>query len=610
MKKAKEIISLKTVVGYYEDFENNTLGSRELCERDRDYKDNKQWTDAEVKIIEKRKQPVVTINRIKPKIDFLIGMEQQTRTDPKAYPRTPDHDEAADAATEAIRFVCDKNDFDYVASDGFENLLVEGTCACDIYAEEVNGKIEVGLGYYQWDRIFYDIHSRAKDFKDSKYKGVVIWMDKDDAILRFPDREKFITTAFSDSSSDTFDDTPRVTWFDKARDRVRVCLIYVLHKNVWHYSYFTKTGFLTDPIPSPYLDEYGNPDCQLEFQSAYIDRDGNRYGVVRQLISPQDEINKRSSKLLHLINSRQTWGNKTAVPDVAKIKGQLHRPDGHIEIEHGEFGRDFGILPTTDQVAGHFSLLQESKQEIDSVGANAALTGKEDRNMSGRALMARSQSGAMELGPVYDSQRAWKRRIYRQIWNRIKQYWTEERWIRVTDNEDNLKFVGLNAPITAQQAFEQQGIEIPQGIDPNDPRLQSVVGKENLVAEIDVDIIIKEAPDTITLQHEQFEELVRMYQANPQGIPWKTIIQASSLKNKKEILEGGELSEEEQAQQQSQQEMADAHMQLEMGDKQATIDKKQAETVQNETKAEKNHAEALKILHEPIESSAGIENSL
>ena len=155
---------LKTVTGYYEDYEKNTIQSRELAERDRDYKDNKQWSDKEVKIIEKRKQPVVTINRIKPKVDFLIGMEQQSRTDPKAFPRTPNHDDAADAATEAMRFVCDNNDFDYIASDGFENMLVEGTCACEVYAEEIKGKIEVKLGYYQWDRIFFDIHSRAKEF--------------------------------------------------------------------------------------------------------------------------------------------------------------------------------------------------------------------------------------------------------------------------------------------------------------------------------------------------------------------------------------------------------------------------------------------------------------
>jgi len=249
---------------------------------------------------------------------------------------------------------------------------------------------------------------------------------------------------------------------------------------------------------------------------------------------------------------------------------------------------------------GQFQLLQESKDEIDAIGANAALTGKEDRSMSGRALLARSQSGTMELGPVFDAHRAWKRRVYRQIWNRIRQYWTEERWVRVTDDENNLKYVGLNKPVTAAQAFEENNLPIPQGLE-NDPRLQARVGTENLVAEMDVDIIIQESPDTVTIQGEQFDLLVQMYQANPQGIPWESVIEASSLRNKDQILGKKDLTPEQEQAQQQQQQMAEAHMQLEMGEKQATIQEKEASSNEKNAKAEKNKAEAMKVLHEPIQ---------
>ena len=60
--------------------------------------------------------------------------------------------------------------------------------------------------------------------------------------------------------------------------------------------------------------------CPLFMQSAYVDRNNNRYGEVRPMISPQDEINKRRSKALHLLTMRQTKAERGAVDDVDLMK--------------------------------------------------------------------------------------------------------------------------------------------------------------------------------------------------------------------------------------------------------------------------------------------------
>jgi hypothetical protein len=77
------------LVQMFEASEESTREARKLSERDRDYYDNKQWTAEETAALEKRKQPVVTYNRIARKIDFLSGLEKQQRKDPKAFPRNP-----------------------------------------------------------------------------------------------------------------------------------------------------------------------------------------------------------------------------------------------------------------------------------------------------------------------------------------------------------------------------------------------------------------------------------------------------------------------------------------------------------------------------------------
>ena len=102
------------------------------------------------------------------------------------------------------------------------------------------------------------------------------------------------------------------------------------------------------------------------------------------------------------------------------------------------------------------------------------------------------------------------------------------------------------------------------------------VAVNNEVADIDVDIILEEVPDTVNLQGEQFDMLVKMYQANPQGIPWESVVEMSSLRNKDKIL-GKDDPEAAQAQQAVLQQRQQAEA-LEMGKTQSEIDENIADT--------------------------------
>ena len=154
--------------------------SRLLSEKARDYYDSKQWTEAEISKLKKQKQAATVINRIKPKMDALMGMEKSAKTTAKAYPRTPKHEQAAEAATEAIRFVLQDNSFDQSRSAAWENILIEGTCGAEVIvkpSKEAGGGYKVIINHLMWDRLIYDPHSRRKDFSDARYLGQVVWMD-------------------------------------------------------------------------------------------------------------------------------------------------------------------------------------------------------------------------------------------------------------------------------------------------------------------------------------------------------------------------------------------------------------------------------------------------
>lgn len=531
----------------FEAAEDATADARQMAERDIDYYHEKQWTAEERSALEKRGQPAVTFNRVKRKVNSLLGIEKQTRKDPKAFPRNPADEEAARAATDALRYVCDDSRWDDKRPEAALDLAVPGTCAVMVGVKQTKQGYDPDIRRIAWDRFYYDPHSCEFDFADAKFLGVVVWMDLDDAQALYPAAADILSGTWKQAQADdTYDDRPKHNlWADYKRRRVRVCEHYYRDAEGWKFCIFTKGGFVVEPQASPYLGDDDQPECPIKAVSLYVDRDNNRYGEVRTMIGPQDEINKRRSKALHLINQRQVRVSPAVNMQANEVRKELARPDGVLVGEQG----DIEVLPTNDMAAANLQLLQEAKSEIDLLGPNAALAGKNEAQMSGRAIMAQQQGGMTESATYLDRLRVLSMAVYRSVWCRIRQFWKEERWVRVTDNDMNTRFVGLNRPVTMiQMAAQQLGVtrdnvkdappEVQQQLQmlAMNPAAQQVVGYENAVTELDVDIVVDEGMDTPTVAAEQFDQMLKMAGAGL-PIPPDVLIEASSLRNKEKLLE-------------------------------------------------------------------------
>ena len=149
-------MELESFVKDFENFLTVTEASRMAAEQDRDYVDHKQWTEKEVSVLEGRNQAPVVINRVKVKVNLLTGLQKTQRTDPKALPRTPEHQDASDAATEALRFVADNTDFDNTSSDVFEDEVVWGYGASITEVKEAGNEFEINVNQILADRFYYE----------------------------------------------------------------------------------------------------------------------------------------------------------------------------------------------------------------------------------------------------------------------------------------------------------------------------------------------------------------------------------------------------------------------------------------------------------------------
>jgi hypothetical protein len=503
------------------------------------YYHGKQWTDSELKVLARRKQQPIVKNIIKRKVDFLVGLEQRLRRDPKGYGREPSDEKAATVATAVLRSVEDAAKWQAIASECARDALIRGIGAQWAgVAKNRKSKFDIKKFHVPGDRFFYDPKSERWDFSDAGFLGEHQWIGNDQAKEMLPWAVDMIDQLGDISAGG---DSMLPWLFEKEKNwqpyvngkerRIRLISISYRHKGEWLFDYLVGPISLcpsepitsTDPqtgqertIPpmdcrSPYVDENDQTIHPYEAWSPYVDEAGDRYSMIRDMIPLQDEVNKRRSKSLHLLTVRQTQSEKGAVADLDKMKVELAKPDGHVETNPG---KEIKVIDQTAQIQGNLELMQDAENSLANLGPNPALQGKGVENQSGRAILAQQNSGMAELSPVYERMREWKLRCYRRDWNLVRQFYTDERIIRVTGDPNAVQYLKINAPIV-------------------DPMTGQVTGVENQVAEIDVDIILDEGPDTVTMREELMQQLSQL---GPGVIPPELLIEMSNITEKDALL--------------------------------------------------------------------------
>lgn len=545
----------------YTEYLSNKRDEIEEQKDARRYYHGAQWTDAQIKILKKRKQPISTVNRIGRKIDGVVGLLERLRQDPKAFPRTPQQDQGADIATAVIRYALDSQEWKPKSAEIARDGAIEGIGGLEINlvqgdSEDQNDR-DIELDIVEPESFFYDPRSKRADFSDARYMGVGKWMDIDLAKEMFPDKADEIEQSIDNDTELSTNPDNENKWFNSDRKHIRLVDLWYKHKGEWCYSIFTGSAILMEG-KSYLMDEKNKTECKYIMYSGSVDHDGDRYGFVRNMKSSQDSINFKEAKLNHILASRRLIMSNAAVKDVETARKEWARTDGVIIVNPG------GEVKADDQsfdFAGWSKLLVDSKQEIEGFGPNPQLLGQGSEQQSGRAISLLQQAGIAELGPYIQGFKGWKVRVYRAVLNAIQHHWTAERYIRVTDDDGLAQFIQIN------------GLQI----DPNTGHPNIV----NAIGSLDVDVIIDEGPDSINMMADTYDALIAMASSGAQ-VPPQVLIELSpgiDGRTKKKLL--GYI---EKAQQPG------PAQQIAMEDAKAKVEKTQSETMLNVSKAHQTAA--------------------
>jgi hypothetical protein len=602
---------------------------------DADFYDGMQWDPEDAELLRSRGQLPLVYNELAPMIDWLIGTERRTRVDWKVLPRTEDDVEAADIKTKVMKYVSDINRVPFTRSKAFADAIKVGVGWVDDGARDDPTQDILYSRYEDWRNVLWDSQSYDLDLSDARYLFRWRWVDEDIALMMFPERAAEIKAATEDQGAAWWDSEEDNGWYMGERleqtgklmaggtnsafmintRRRRVKLIECQYRMPAQSKIVAdgpfKGAFMpeNDPLLAHHVEATGSdvvdkiamrvhiavftesamlsmgpsPYRHNKFSLTPIwcyrrSRDRLPYGAIRRVRDIQQDLNKRASKALFMLNTNQVIADEGAVADPNKARDEVDRPDGWIEKRAG---KEFIIRRDTDAATGQIQMMTLAAQSIQkSSGVNNENLGRATNAVSGAAIEARQQQGAVGTTEPFDNLRLAVQIQGEKQLSMAEQFYSAPRVVRLTeDKKGALNWVRVNQP----EVDEQTG----------------AVRHINDITARMADFVVAEADYAGTMRQVMFDSLNQIVQKMPPevGLRLFTIaMEFSDLPNKDLVADAiraitGERDEsrpmtpeEEQQAAQQQQQQAEA-MEMQRQAAMATLEEQRAKVRELNAKA-------------------------
>jgi len=590
-----------------------------------------QWDEEDIASLDAEGRPALTINTVLPTINTVLGEQSTRRADIQFKPRRGGEEEVAHTLTKLYMQIADNNKMDWVEQQVFsDGLIMDGRGYFDIrmdFTDHVEGEIRITAK----DPLDILIDPDAKDADPKVWNEVIEtkWMTLDEIeelygkkkadALQFiaengnsfgrdsveyeenrfgdldmdndylgagiPDEDEYKTVkslrvierqhkrmtrvecfvdpntgdsrqvpeAWSTAKAKKFSKQYGLNMISKIKRKVRwtvTCDKTVLHDDWSPYDDFTIVPFF-----------------------AYFRR-GRPFGMVRNLLSPQEQLNKIASQELHIVN---TTANSGWMVESGSLVGMTsddleeHGAETGLVVEYNRGSTPPVKIQPNQIPTGLDRIGQKAALNIKTIsGINDSMLGTDSAEVSGVAIQAKQNRGVVMIQVPLDNLRKTRQYMAEKILNLIQTFYTEQRVIQVTNEEDPLK---PREPMVINQIT-------PEGRIINDLTLG------------EYDVVVATAPARDSFDEVQFAEALNLRQVGVQ-IPDDAIIEYSHLARKGElakrirVLTGQEPPTEEQAQiMQAQQQMEMQSVQLEIAKLEAEVRKLQTEAAVNIAKVQ------------------------
>lgn len=551
---------------------------RERANKCADYYDNNQLTDEVLAELNDRGLPPLIINLIAPTVNTVLGMEAKTRTDSRVDFEDEQYEETAIALNAKLTTAERDTSADQYISNAYAGQIKAGLHWVEV---GYNNRDPLGPSPYR----VRDVHRREiwwdwryREPSDWRYLVRKQWFDQDQLLLAFPQFQDLIMASLArwgqwnffaqrlDESTglgQAFDLERAFTleaqeWKDTERKRAMLFEVWYrrwkrgyiarlpngraieldIEKNARH-AYAVATGAITPrraiyPVvrqalyigPHRVLDR-PTPLPHREFP--YVPFFGYRedlsnapYGLILGMLSPQDEINARRSKMLALMSSRRVQMDSDAVDlaynSVQDVADEASRHDSVIVTNPNRKnagGRGVVIDDNRDLSAQQFEVLQESKNNIhDTSGVFPPMVGDNRGGLSGIAISSLVEQGTQTLAEINDNYSFARRKVFELLLEHVKADSLHEH----------------NVPVGEGRA--KRSIVLNQ----RDPQTGEITAND--VAEADVKLVLEEVPSTPSYRAQesaQLAEVVKSLPPNVQAFVAPFWLESTNIRDRKKM---------------------------------------------------------------------------
>jgi hypothetical protein len=206
-------------------------------------------------------------------------------------------------------------------------------------------------------------------------------------------------------------------------------------------------GLVLDDRPSPYRHQ-----C-YPFTAIWAkreDRTGLPYGYIRGMRDAQVDYNKRRSKALWLLSVNRLIFEEGAIDkaDEDEVLDEAARPDARIRVAKNALAENRVKFEWgADMASGQIALMEQAKNHIlEGSGITKENLGQDSNAISGRAILAKQQQGAVSTAELFDNYRFAIQCSGQKVLSLIEQYMSLPKRLRILGPNGKVDWLIVNEP--------------------------------------------------------------------------------------------------------------------------------------------------------------------
>jgi len=462
-----------------------------------------QWSLEELAYLNNQRRSSFTYNKVRRIISLVDGYQRKNRLAITVAPVEDSSEETANIFTDVIQHIMSSADGYEAISDAFKGALTTGLTFLSPYVDYRDDPVSGDIKFHidEWNAVIMDPFFTKKDLSDCSFVTRRKYLSRTEIISLHPDKEDVINSLPWGSRDDKFTYLPyarqwgmqkllnyneywRTKWVNKEvlvdmmtgetrewdGDRARLKLfreayphIEVIKKPVrivelaviveGQLIYYGK-----DPFG---LNDYPFVPFMAIFEPSYDLYTWKIQSLVRIIRDPQQELNKRRSKMVDILDNQLNSGwiaktNSVSNPTSLYKSGQgqvvFLKPEAQMtDIQRLEAP---GIHPSMFQLEAEFE-----KDIMEIAGVNSELFGMADNDKvetAGILSKMRQSAGLVNLQGLFDGLRESQKLLGRKILKLIQQNYTPEKIRLITKKEPTPEFYS--------QSFAKYDIVIEEGV--------------------------------------------------------------------------------------------------------------------------------------------------